>query len=141
METDPRKRRPLVGTLATVVFSLVMTGSGVLFLSGAPRVAEALGALGYPGYVAKLLGAAKLLGVAALWLPVPRTLREWAYAGFVFDLAGAVVSHLASAGPAAKALQPAVLLVPLLLSYFFRHRGAAESGSPAVIRARMEAWR
>jgi hypothetical protein len=118
-----------------------MTASALLFLSGAPKVAENLGALGYPGYLARLLGVAKLLGVAALWLPVPRTLREWAYAGFVFNLGGAVVSHLASAGPPAHALPPAILLVPLLLSYVLRHRSASEKGRASVVGATMEAWR
>jgi hypothetical protein len=135
-------RRRLIGTVATLVFSLIMTGSGLLFLSsGAPKVAEALGALGYPTYVAKMLGVAKLLGVAALWLPVPRTLREWAYAGFVINLVGAVVSHLASAGPHAPALQPAILLIPLGLSYVLRHRRATEDASVPVAEARMAAWR
>ena len=122
--SDTRGRR-IVGTASTVVFSLVMTASALLFLSGAPKVGASLGALGYPAYLAKLLGAAKLCGVAALWLPLPKALREWAYAGFAFNLLGAVASHLASPGPRAHALQPAVLLVPLLLSYFLRHRAAA----------------
>jgi DoxX-like family len=142
MESEPNgARRPLIGTVATLLFSLAMTGSALLFLSGGPQVAETLAALGYPAYVAKMLGVAKLLGVAALWLPVPRTLREWAYAGFVFNLAGAVVSHLASAGPRAHALQPALLLVPLLLSYGLRHRGACVGRRAAVVGATMEAWR
>ena len=142
-EADGRGRR-LVGTVSTVVFSLVMTGSALLFLSGAPKVAESLGALGYPAYLAKLLGAAKLCGVAALWLPLPKALREWAYAGFAFNLLGAVASHLASPGPRAHALQPAVLLVPLLLSYFLRHRAAASRGARDVRDAGGEgavAWR
>jgi hypothetical protein len=141
MESEAHEARGrLTGMVATLLFSLVMTGSALLFLSGAPRVAESLGALGYPPYVARMLGVAKLLGVAALWLPVPRSLREWAYAGFVFDLAGAVVSHLASAGSHAHALQPALLLVPLSLSYALRQRGAEEPPA-AVPTTRKQAWR
>jgi hypothetical protein len=92
--------------------------------------------------VAKLLGAAKLCGVAALWLPAPKTLREWAYAGFVFDLLGAVASHLASPGSRLHAVQAAVLLVPLLLSYLLRHRAAATRAAiPGVGAPRAVAWR
>ena len=138
--SDTRGRR-IVGTASTVVFSLVMTASALLFLSGAPKVGASLGALGYPAYLAKLLGAAKLCGVAALWLPAPRTLREWAYAGFVFNLLGAVASHLASPGPRAHALQPAVLLVPLLLSYFLRHRADATRDVRDAGGAGAVAWR
>ena len=103
--SGPEASRRVIGVVSTVAFSIIMTGSALLFLSGTPKVVLSLAALGYPGYLAKLLGAAKLMGVAALWLPVPKTLREWAYAGFVFNLAGAVVSHLASPGPRAHALQ------------------------------------
>jgi hypothetical protein len=139
-EADARWRR-FVGTVSTIAFSLVMTGSAVLFLSGAPKVAQSLGALGYPAYLAKLLGAAKLCGVAALWLPAPKALREWAYAGFVFNLLGAVASHMASPGPRSHALQPAVLLVPLLLSYLLRQRASATRDVPAVGGGREVAWR
>jgi len=38
--------------------------------------------LGYPDYFLTMLGVAKLLSVVALLAPVPRWLREWAYAGF-----------------------------------------------------------
>jgi hypothetical protein len=118
-----------------------MAGSALLFLSGTPKVAESLGALGYPGYVAKILGVAKLLGVAALWAPVPKTVKEWAYAGFFFNLAGAVVSHLASAGPRSHALQPAILLIPLLASYMLWHRSTTESSRASSLGAGTEAWR
>jgi hypothetical protein len=134
-------RWPLIGTVATLIFSLAMAGSALLFLSGAPKVAQSLAALGYPGYVAKILGVAKLLGVAALWLPVPKTLKEWAFAGFVFNLGGAIVSHLASAGARGHALQPAALLVLLLVSYALWHRGATESSRSSSLAARTEAWR
>jgi hypothetical protein len=141
MESQHQKRPPLIATIATVVFSLAMSGSALLFLSGSPKVGESLGALGYPAYLARLLGVAKLLGVAALWVPVPRTLREWAFAGFVFNLVGAVVSHLASAGQAAHALQPAILLVPLLISYTFSHRRKLGQTPAGLARGRIEAWR
>jgi hypothetical protein len=134
-------RRPLIGTIATTLFSLAMGASALLFLSGAPKVAESLSALGYPGYLAKMLGVAKLLGVAALWLPVPRTLREWAYAGFVFNLGGAVISHLASPGPHGRALQPAILLALLAVSYLLRQRGVRQSGGVLAVGPRREAWR
>jgi hypothetical protein len=123
-------RRPLAGTIAKLLFSLVMTGSALLFLSGGPKVVQSLGALGYPDYLAKILGLAKLLGVAALWLPVPKTVKEWAYAGFVFNLVGAIVSHLASAGPRSHALQPTLVLVLLLASYLLWHRSTSEGTSP-----------
>jgi hypothetical protein len=118
MNISPRLR--FAGRTTTVVFSVLMAASGLFYISGARKAVELFAALGYPDYFRVLLGLAKLLGVAALWLPVPRALREWAYAGFVFDLFAAVASHLARGEPA-HALPPAVALTAVLISYFGRH--------------------
>jgi hypothetical protein len=67
-----------------------------------PQVAEAFTHLGFPDYFRVELSLAKLIGVALLLAPVPSRLKEWAYAGFAFDLASAVIAHLAVGdGPAA----------------------------------------
>lgn len=60
-----------------------------------PQVAEAFAHLGFPDYFRVQLSLAKLAGVALLLLPVPSRLKEWAYAGFAFDLVSAVIAHLA----------------------------------------------
>jgi hypothetical protein len=39
------------------------------------------------------LSLAKLLGVVILLAPVPARLKEWAYAGFAFTLASALIAH------------------------------------------------
>jgi hypothetical protein len=74
---------------------------------------------------------AKLLGVAALLAPGMPTLKEWAYAGFVFDMAGAMYSHISVGDPPA---QWAIIFLPLTLlavSYVFHHKRlrAAAPGS------------
>src|SRR3712207_4585913 len=67
----------------TGLFGLMMLASGVMYLSGNPQPVEGFRHLGYPDYFRTLLGIAKILGAVALLVPVvPRTLREWAYAGF-----------------------------------------------------------
>jgi hypothetical protein len=129
------------GTAVTIVFSVMMTFSGALFLASPPKVLETIHALGYPDYVARLLGVAKLLGVAALWLPVSARVREWAYAGFVFNLLGAVVSHLAGPGPRWHAFQPMLPLVLLTLSYLLRQRGEPAPSTPRPFRAKLETAR
>jgi hypothetical protein len=48
--------------------------------------------LGYPTYFLVILGTWKLLGAVALVVPGFPRLKEWAYAGAVFDLTGAVAS-------------------------------------------------
>ena len=51
---------------------------------------------GYPSYFLVILGVWKLLGAVALAIPRFPRLKEWAYAGVLFDLTGAVASQLAS---------------------------------------------
>jgi hypothetical protein len=66
---------------------------------GALRLEPFLGVtrhLGYPDYFMTILGVSYVLAGLALLAPgVPR-LREWAYAGLVFNYTGAAVSHLAA---------------------------------------------
>jgi DoxX-like protein len=112
----------MTGKALTLVFSAMMAFSGVLFLVKPRQVLAMLHELGYPDYLGSILGIAKLLGVAALLLPVPRTVREWAYAGFTFNLLGALASHLSAPGGAAHAVQPVIPLLLLVGSYFLHHR-------------------
>lgn len=60
-----------------------------------PVVAAAFAHLGFPDYFRVELAWAKLLGVVLLLAPVPGRLKEWAYAGFAFTLASALIAHLA----------------------------------------------
>ncbi len=59
-----------------------------------PQVADAFTHLGFPAYFRTELSWAKLLGVLLLVAPLPARLKEWAYAGFAFDLGSALVAHL-----------------------------------------------
>lgn len=114
--------------ISTALFVTIMTVSGVLYLVGPKPLMDALRELGYPVYFFKLLGLAKLLGVIGLLAPRRPILREWAYAGFTFDLTAAVASHLATGG--ASHLPPALFAFALLLmSYLSRRRVAAEANA------------
>ena len=56
--------------------------------------------LGYPTYLLPFLGVAKLLGLVAILIPGFPRIKEWAYAGLTFDLAGAMYSSIAVGDPA-----------------------------------------
>jgi len=73
--------------------------------------------LGYPDYFATLLGSAQLLGVIAILAPVPRTVREWAYAGLTFDVVAAIFSILAVDSSISKVGFPVTAAAVLLMSY------------------------
>jgi len=80
--------------------------------------------LGYPIYFIQYISYAKLLGVIAILIPgLNKTVKEWAYAGLFFDLAGAFYSGIA----ASEKFDPIILtmfiwIVPGIVSYIFWHK-------------------
>jgi hypothetical protein len=97
---------------STILFALIFATTGTLYLIHSPQMVTKLALLGYPPYMLAILGTAKILGSFALVVPKFSRLKEWAYAGFVFDFLGAIWSHLAVQGLGRAA---AVVLVPLAL--------------------------
>jgi hypothetical protein len=112
------KREKIGYWVLTALFLLPMAGSGVpeLLVGGPAATAASIVHLGSPLYLMRILGLAKILGAVAIVTNRSRTLAEWAYAGFVFDLAFAVASHLI-VGDGPIAVAPAVMLALVLASY------------------------
>jgi uncharacterized membrane protein YphA (DoxX/SURF4 family) len=81
-------------TTALVVFELAL--GGVWDVLRVAQVRGLIERLGYPLYFLVILGIWKLLGAVALLIPRFPRLKEWAYAGVIFDLTGAVASLCAS---------------------------------------------
>jgi hypothetical protein len=78
--------------------------------------------LGFPKYMIPFLSVAKLLGVIAILIPGYPRLKEWAYAGLFFDLAGAFYSGIAIGEPAGGSLFFLIFFVLLFGSYIFYHK-------------------
>jgi uncharacterized membrane protein YphA (DoxX/SURF4 family) len=81
-------------TTVLVVFELVL--GGVWDVLRVPQVRGLIEHLGYPPYFLAILGTWKLLGAVALLIPKFPRLKEWAYAGVIFDLTGAIASLFVS---------------------------------------------
>ena len=90
---------------------------GVLLLKQDPTALSGLTHLGYPAYFATFLGLSKLLGAIVITLPSAKRLKEWAYAGFVFDLTAAAFSHASAGDGTADVVAPMVFLALVLASY------------------------
>jgi hypothetical protein len=76
--------------------------------------------LGYPDYFLTLLGLSKILAVVALLIPKFPLLKEWAYAGLFFMMAGALFSHTASGSSVNEIAPVLLLLVLIVISWYFR---------------------
>lgn len=107
--------------------------AGFMVMASVPDLLKLLPAieifrhLGYPGYLLQFLGTAKILGVAAVLVPAFPRLKEWAYAGLVFDLVGALYSHLSVGDPASTWMFPVIGLLLVGGSYgLFRRVSHAE---------------
>ncbi|MBV9493200.1 MAG: DoxX family protein [Acidobacteria bacterium] len=118
--------------IVTALFCLQMSFTAYAQLR-LPQVAAAFAHLGFPDYFRIELSLAKLLGVLLLLAPVPRRLKEWAYAGFAIDLASAVIAHVAvSDGPQAWGWAAATLGL-WAVSYVLWRR--LERSTPVALRA------
>ena len=114
---------------------------GVMGLMGGPEVVESTRHLGYPLYFVTILSTWKLLGAIAITAPRLPRVKEWAYAGFVFDLTAAAVSHAAVGDSAGDIIAPLGFLALVLASYALRPAsrrvaGTAAAGARAAARDR-----
>ena len=114
------KARIIVYWIVTALTAVSMGGGGVADLLGAEEVMKGLAALGYPAYLGKLLGTWKILATIAILAPGFPRLKEWAYAGIVFDLTGAAISHAAVGDPIGNVITPLVPLAFAVASWALR---------------------
>lgn len=116
------KRNTIIFWISTGLFCAFMLSSAIPNILSAAEWVVIFDQLGFPQYLLPFLGVAKLLGVIALLVPGFNRIREWAYAGFFFDLVGATYSALTAFGFDPQML---VMLVPFglgTLSYIYHHK-------------------
>jgi hypothetical protein len=109
--------------LFTVLLAGLMGLAAVPDILRVPEAQAIFEHLGYPAYLLPFLGVAKLLAVITILVPGFARLKEWAYAGIVIDLTGALYSHLSVGDPISTWIFPVIGLVLSAGSYaFFRSR-------------------
>ena len=101
------KKNKIIYWTATLWLSLGMVSTGIVQLMRTKEEVELFNHISMPLYLLPLLGIAKILGVVAVLVPGFVRLKEWAYAGFLFAMTGALVSHFAAGDPAAPRRAPA----------------------------------
>ncbi|HLC91320.1 MAG TPA: DoxX family protein [Candidatus Nanoarchaeia archaeon] len=104
--------------VVTVIFCLAMLMSGISELLQTESSIVVMTHLGYPAYLNIILGVAKVLGVLAIFQWKFRTVKEWAYAGFLIDFIGAGASMYFSGDGILPALSPLIFIAVMFTSYF-----------------------
>jgi hypothetical protein len=117
------KRVNLLYWTFTGLFALLMLFSGIQNTLVTPESVAILSHLGYPSYIIPFLGVAKILGAITIIVPGFPRLKEWAYAGLFFDLAGATYSGIMTDG-----FQPP-------MAFYYHKRQRALLANPVSPRA------
>lgn len=95
--------------------------------------------LGYPAYFSGILGTAQLLGVVCLLLPGLYQLKEWAFAGFYFNLISALISHVVVEGFVPVIWVILCILAILTVTYIlFHQRHKAETERQQSLQSERE---
>ena len=107
----------------TTSLLFIMEGLIPALTSQTALAKEGIRHLGYPEYFGNALVVFKVLGVIALIIPqVPKRIKEWAYAGFIFDFIFASISHFAVDGMDFQSFFPLIFLGILIASYLSYHK-------------------
>jgi uncharacterized membrane protein YphA (DoxX/SURF4 family) len=105
------RNRAIVYWLSTAILAIELLVGGAWDVLMLPQVREVIHRVGYPVYFLVIFGVWKFLGSIAIIIPRFPRLKEWAYAGVVFNLTGALASNLASGVTDTKTLAYLLLMM------------------------------
>jgi hypothetical protein len=104
----------------TLIVALELVAGSLWNLLQIEWVRVVLTDLGYPLYLLYILGVWKLAGAVVLLVPRFQRLKEWAYAGAVFDFSGAAASHWLAGDRPGKWALPLSFTAAVLASWVLR---------------------
>lgn len=118
--TSPRSYRIGGYWAATAIVVAECAVGGIFDLLHAAPFYPTMIELGYPAYLATIMGTAKVVAAVVLLAPGLRRLKEWAYAGVLINMIGAAASHVAMHQALTNVIAPAAFAVLALLSWSWR---------------------
>jgi len=101
----------IVYWIATVALCAIMLYSAQMYFFNTEMVKGFFESFNYPTYIVIPLAVAKLLGIAAILTNKIKWIKEWAYAGFFFDLVLASLAHSNAGHPIGLSVYAIVLLI------------------------------
>lgn len=112
-----KKRNQIFYWIFTGLLSALMITSATRYLVDVEQFQQYFVNFGYNGRIVIPLAIAKILGIIAILTNKVRFLKEWAYAGFLFDFLLALEAHIAVNDN--YYFGPIIALVLWAGSYFF----------------------
>ncbi len=120
MATKMEKPALVFYWLASVAAALLFAIPGSALLMKVAHFATEMARLGYPDYFLFLFGLLKVAGAITILLPGLARLKEWAYAGMMFDVVFAAYSRAALNDPLPQIIFPLVIGGVVLTSWALR---------------------
>ena len=114
------KTHRIIYWISTLWLALGMTSTGIVQLLKAEDEIVRMRHLEFPLYSLTILGVWKILGVVAILVPRFRLIKEWAYAGFFFNMTGALFAHVAQKDNITEMFPAMLLLALTIVSWYFR---------------------
>lgn len=119
------KKTTIAYWIVTILFAAFMLVSGFPDLISVKEAVDIFAKLQLPAYLLPFLGAAKILGAIAILIPGFPRIKEWAYAGLIFDLLGAAYCNYGAGQPISGTIGMALPIAVGFLSYWLYHRRMA----------------
>jgi hypothetical protein len=123
----------LVYWVSTGLTAALFAAPGFALVTHNPHFVADMTRLGYPAYFLPFLGIWKILGALIIVAPGTRYLKEWAYAGMIFDISGAIVSRAAIGDHGPELILPFVIAGLVALSWGLRPDSRRLSGRRAAL--------
>ena len=133
-DAQPQSRRSLGRAIAyqivTVIVAFELAAGGLWDLLRIDYVRAVFAHLGYPLYLLIILGAWKIPGAVAILVPRFPRLKEWTYAGIIFNYTGAAASHFSVGDGARQWIGPLMFTAFALTSWTLRPASRRLSSPP-----------
>lgn len=136
----PSRARTLGYWAFTLVVALEMVAGAAWDLLQIEFVRGVMSHLGYPHYVLTIIGIWKFPCAAALLAPRFPTIKEWAYAGAIFNYTGAFASHLFAGDGVGGWSGPVVFALFTMASWALRPADRRLTPARPTVALRPAAW-
>jgi hypothetical protein len=120
VDNNATKTRKITYWVTTVFVATVFFITGIGNLVPAAHIARDMSHLGYPAYFLNILGTWKMLAAITIVFPGVSQLKEWAYAGLMFDLTGAAFSRSVCGDGVMMVIVPVIISGLVVISWALR---------------------